>query len=203
MTESTLKIRNFSPKRMLKGDDYLKKEHNSIHNALFLPIMVVASFCYYAAHTNIEKSILVYLALVFDIFYYILTRLIFNYRLQKHLQQTIPNYQFCGNLWFVNWNDKALQQAWQEKLFILVDKKEITKEKLKQIINVYKNKKTSRLAYLWLIFLISASILFCMLLVTMKSHHKLADVHKYRRRHLPMNMHHFTKTDVLQNQSFL
>ena len=85
-------------------------------------------------------------------------------------------------------------------LFLLIKKKS---QKKNSIINVYKNKKTSRLAYLWLIFLISASILFCMLLVTMKSHHKLADVHKYRRRHLPMNMHHFTKTDVLQNQNFL
>lgn len=143
------------------------------------------------------------LSLIFSITFSQGSSLIIVFKSIYNKQYPTPNYQFCGNLWFVNWNDKALQQAWQEKLFILVDKKEITKEKLKQIINVYKNKKTSRLAYLWLIFLISASILFCMLLVTMKSHHKLADVHKYRRRHLPMNMHHFTKTDVLQNQNFL
>ena len=95
-------LRKYSPKNMLKGEDFLEKETNSIHNALFLPVTIVSSFVYYAAHTNIENKILVYIAAIFGIIYYILTRLIFTYRLQKHLAETIANYQFKWNLWFVD-----------------------------------------------------------------------------------------------------
>ena len=108
---NSLILRKYSPKNMLKGEDFLEKETNSIHNALFLPVTIVSSFVYYAAHTNIENKILVYIAAIFGIIYYILTRLIFTYRLQKHLAQTIANYQFKWNLWFVDWRDEALQQA--------------------------------------------------------------------------------------------
>ena len=105
---NSLILRKYSPKNMLKGEDFLEKETNSIHNALFLPVTIVSSFVYYAAHTNIENKILVYIAAIFGIIYYILTRLIFTYRLQKHLAQTIANYQFKWNLWFVDWRDEAL-----------------------------------------------------------------------------------------------
>ena len=95
---NSLILRKYSPKNMLKGEDFLEKETNSIHNALFLPVTIVSSFVYYAAHTNIENKILVYIAAIFGIIYYILTRLIFTYRLQKHLAETIANYQFKWNL---------------------------------------------------------------------------------------------------------
>ena len=55
---NSLILKKYSPKNMLKGEDFLEKETNSIHNALFLPITIVSSFVYYAAHTNIENKIL-------------------------------------------------------------------------------------------------------------------------------------------------
>ena len=48
-------LRKYSPKNMLKGEDFLEKETNSIHNALFLPVTIVSSFVYYAAHTKYRK----------------------------------------------------------------------------------------------------------------------------------------------------
>ena len=39
-----LTLKQFSPKRLLKGDDYVEKETDSIHNALFLPVTIVSSF---------------------------------------------------------------------------------------------------------------------------------------------------------------
>ena len=57
-----LTLKQFSPKRLLKGDNYVEKETDSIHNALFLPVTIVSSFVYYAAHTDIENKILFYLA---------------------------------------------------------------------------------------------------------------------------------------------
>ena len=53
---NSLILRKYSPKNMLKGEDFLEKETNSIHNALFLPVTIVSSFVYYAAHTNIENK---------------------------------------------------------------------------------------------------------------------------------------------------
>lgn len=68
-----LTFKQFSPKHLLKGDDYVQKETDSIHNALFLPVTVVSSFVYYATHTDIENEILIYLAGVFGVIYYILS----------------------------------------------------------------------------------------------------------------------------------
>ena len=181
---NSLILRKYSPKNMLKGEDFLEKETNSIHNALFLPVTIVSSFVYYAAHTNIENKILVYIAAIFGIIYYILTRLIFTYRLQKHLAQTIANYQFKWNLWFVDWRDEALQQAWTEKLQVLRKRGELTHQKHQKILHTYQQHSTARWAYIGLFLLICVSTFFALLLTTTKSHHKLTDFNRNRRRTL-------------------
>ena len=181
---NSLILRKYSPKNMLKGEDFLEKETNSIHNALFLPVTIVSSFVYYAAHTNIENKILVYIAAIFGIIYYILTRLIFTYRLQKHLAQTIANYQFKWNLWFVDWRDEALQQAWTEKLQVLRKRGELTHQKHQKILYTYQQHSTAKWAYIGFFLLICVSTFFALLLTTTKSHHKLTDFNRNRRRTL-------------------
>ena len=179
-----LTLKQFSPKRLLKGDDYVEKETNSIHNALFLPVTVVSSFVYYATHTDIENEILIYLAGVFGVIYYILAKLVFTYRLQKHLAQTVPNYQFKWSLWYINGRDEALQQAWKERLQALRKRGDLTHEKHLRILYTYQQHNTAKWAYAKLFLLICIGAFFAFLLATAKSHHKLTEFNRNRRRAL-------------------
>lgn len=195
-----LTLKQFSPKRLLKGDDYVEKETDSIHNALFLPVTIVSSFVYYAAHTDIENKILFYLAGVFGVIYYILVRLVFTYRLQKHLAQTVPNYQFKWSLWYVNWKDEALQQAWKEKLQAVRKRGDLTNEKHLRILHTYQCHNTAHWAYAGLFLLIVIGIFCAFLLATTKSHHKLTEFNRNRRRALSARVQHLAKTSTDNNQ---
>ena len=54
---NSLILRKYSPKNMLKGEDFLEKETNSIHNALFLPVTIVSSFVYYNPQNEMYKKL--------------------------------------------------------------------------------------------------------------------------------------------------
>ena len=133
------------------------------------------------SRTDIENKILFYLAGVFGVVYYILVRLVFTYRLQKHLALTVPNYQFKWSLWYVNWKDEALQQAWKEKLQAVRKRGDLTNEKHLRILHTYQCHNTAHWAYAGLFLLIVIGIFCAFLLATTKSHHKLTEFNRNRR----------------------
>ena len=139
------------------------------------------------------------IAAIFGIIYYILTRLIFTYRLQKHLAETIANYQFKWNLWFVDWRDEALQQAWTEKLQVLRKHGELTHQKHQKILHTYQQHSTVRWAYIGLFLLICVSTFLALLLTTTKSHHKLTDFNRNRRRTLTAKVPVFANQQIIQS----
>lgn len=190
MAKDILKSRKFSQKHILKGESFLKKEHKNRHDALFLPITIVASCFYYGAHTDANIEYLITLSGAICAPYYLIARVLFNYGILRHLTKTIPNYTFRWHeLLVINWANPLLLDTWEHKLRLMANLNNLSEQNISQIIQRHKPRTPLVLSYLFLVLVISLSITFGMLLTVLKPHPKNTDFSRYRRRSIPVSIY--------------
>lgn len=159
----TILHNTYSQASILKGEYFYQWEDNIIKKILLYPIIFIYSISFLAlAIFNKFNFFIIGIVIIFII--YFSTRIYINYKIQKHLQNTISSYDFSWKeLWNIDWNKEILLSTWYKKSLEKCKEDKFTRDFIELSLYYYKSKQIKEKSYFTGLIVSTSSLILLLL----------------------------------------
>ena len=153
----------YSQASILKGEYFYQWENNIIKKILLYPIIVIYSISFLAlAIFNKFNFFIIGIIIIFINYFF--TRTYINYKIQKHLQNTIFSYDFSWKeLWSIDWNKEILLSTWYKKSLEKCKKNKLPRDFIELSLHYYKSKQIKEKSYFTELIVSTSSLILLLL----------------------------------------